>query len=135
MSPEGNFTASLGSMFECSITRKVKKLFLLFIWNFLCSILCSLPHLMLVLWYTLLGSTWPCKIDREIKLVNDLMQLKLEAIMNLFIIIYIFNLTERVRKPWQCIGLCCLNFPTTVSCMNIITQRLLCLYPWKDKIR
>ena len=40
---EGDTTTSLGNLFQCSTTLKVKKLFLMFIWNFPCSSLCPLP--------------------------------------------------------------------------------------------
>lgn len=42
-SRKGNSTISLGSLFQCSVTIKIKKFFLAFMWNFLCSSLCSLP--------------------------------------------------------------------------------------------
>ena len=36
ISREGESTTSLGNLFQCSITLKVKKFFLMFSWNFLC---------------------------------------------------------------------------------------------------
>ena len=36
ISREGDSTGPLGSLFQCSITLRVKKLFLIFSWNFLC---------------------------------------------------------------------------------------------------
>jgi len=36
-------TTPLGSLFQCSVTLRVKKFFLLFRWNFLCFSLCLLP--------------------------------------------------------------------------------------------
>ena len=39
-SREGDTTTSLGSLFQCSITLRVKKFFLMFRWNFLCFSLC-----------------------------------------------------------------------------------------------
>ena len=43
ISREGDSTASLGSLFQVSITLRGKKFFLMFSWNFLCSSLCPLP--------------------------------------------------------------------------------------------
>ena len=43
ISREGDSTAFLGSLFQCSITLRVTKLFLMFSWNFLCFSLCLLP--------------------------------------------------------------------------------------------
>lgn len=40
----GNLTTSPGSLFQCSVTIQMKKCFLMFRWNFLCSSLCLLPH-------------------------------------------------------------------------------------------
>jgi len=40
---EGDSTAPLGSLFQCSITLRMKKFFLVFRWNFLCFSLCPLP--------------------------------------------------------------------------------------------
>jgi len=45
---EGDTTTSLGNLFQCSTTLKVKKLFLMFIWNFPCSSLCPLPLVLLL---------------------------------------------------------------------------------------
>jgi len=36
MSREGDSTSSLGSLFQCSVTLRGKKFFLMFRWNFLC---------------------------------------------------------------------------------------------------
>jgi len=36
ISREGDTTTSLGTLFQCSITVKVKQFFLVFSWNFLC---------------------------------------------------------------------------------------------------
>jgi len=43
ISREGNSTTSLGSRFQCSVTLRGKKFFLMFSWNFLCFSLCPLP--------------------------------------------------------------------------------------------
>ena len=43
ISREGDSTASLGSLFQCSVTLRGKKFFLMFSWNFLCFSLCPLP--------------------------------------------------------------------------------------------
>ena len=40
---EGESTASLGSLFQCSVTLRGKKFFLMFSWSFLCFNLCPLP--------------------------------------------------------------------------------------------
>jgi len=40
---EGNSTTSLGSLFQCSVTLRGKKFFLMFRRNFLCFNLCPLP--------------------------------------------------------------------------------------------
>ena len=40
MPREGDSTASLGSLFQCSVTLTVKKFFPMFVWNFLCSGFC-----------------------------------------------------------------------------------------------
>uniref|UniRef100_A0A8C2TCB7 Uncharacterized protein n=1 Tax=Coturnix japonica TaxID=93934 RepID=A0A8C2TCB7_COTJA len=50
-SRDGGSTGSLGSLFQCSVTLKVRKFLLMFTWNFLCCSLCPLP---LILW---LGTT------------------------------------------------------------------------------
>ena len=42
ISREGAPATSQSSLFQCSVTLTVKKLFLMLRWNFLCSILCSL---------------------------------------------------------------------------------------------
>ena len=42
ISREGDSTTSLGNLFQCSVTHRVKKFFLMFRWNFLCFILCPL---------------------------------------------------------------------------------------------
>jgi len=46
ISVEGNSITSLGSLFHCSVTLTVKKFFLIFIWSFLYSSLCSLPYVL-----------------------------------------------------------------------------------------
>ena len=51
ISREGDSTTSLDSLFQCSVTLRGKKFFLMFRRNFLCFSLCPLP---LVLW---LGTT------------------------------------------------------------------------------
>lgn len=38
---ERDSTASPGSLFQCSVTVKARKIFLMFVWNFLCFSLCS----------------------------------------------------------------------------------------------
>ena len=43
VSREGDSTTSLGSLFQCSVTLRGKKFFLMFSWNFLCFSLCLLP--------------------------------------------------------------------------------------------
>jgi len=43
ISREGDSTASLGSLFQGSVTLRGKKFFLMFRWNFLCFSLCPLP--------------------------------------------------------------------------------------------
>ena len=43
ISREGDSTTSLGSLFQCSITLRVKKFFLMFSWNFLCFNGCKCP--------------------------------------------------------------------------------------------
>lgn len=43
---EGNSTTSLGSLFQCSVTLKVKKLSFMFVWNFLCYSLCPLSFVL-----------------------------------------------------------------------------------------
>ena len=43
ISRDGDSTTSLGNLFQCFVTLKVSKLFLLFRWNFLCFIVCLLP--------------------------------------------------------------------------------------------
>jgi len=43
ISREGDSTTSLGSLFQSSVTLRVKKFFLMFRWNFLCFSLCPLP--------------------------------------------------------------------------------------------
>ena len=43
ISRERDSTASLGSLFQCSVTLRGKKFFLMFSWNFLCFSLCPLP--------------------------------------------------------------------------------------------
>jgi len=43
ISREGDSTTSLGSLFQCSVTLRVKKFLLMFRWNFLCFSLCPLP--------------------------------------------------------------------------------------------
>jgi len=43
ISREGESTSSLGSLFQCSVTLRVKQFFLVFRWNFLCFRLCPLP--------------------------------------------------------------------------------------------
>ena len=43
ISREGDATTSLGSLFQGSVTLRVKKCFLVFNWNFLCFSLCPLP--------------------------------------------------------------------------------------------
>jgi len=43
ISRERESTASLGSLFQCSVTLRGKKFFLMFSWNFLCFSLCPLP--------------------------------------------------------------------------------------------
>jgi len=40
---EGDSTTSLGSLFQCSVTLRGKKFFLMFRWNLLCFSLCPLP--------------------------------------------------------------------------------------------
>ena len=40
---EGEYTAFLGNLFQCSITLRVKKFFVMLRWNFLCFILYPLP--------------------------------------------------------------------------------------------
>ena len=42
-SREADSTTSLGSLFQCSVTLRGKKFFLVFSWNFLCFSLCPLP--------------------------------------------------------------------------------------------
>ena len=60
ISREGDSTASLGSLFQCSVTHMVNKFFCMFVWNFLCSSLC--PLLFILSLYTtekcLAPSTW-----------------------------------------------------------------------------
>jgi len=48
ISGEGDSTASLDSLFQCSITLKVKKFFLRLRWNILCFGLCPLPLVLLL---------------------------------------------------------------------------------------
>ena len=43
ISREGDSTTPLGSLFQCSVTLRVKKFFLMFSWNFLCFGLRPLP--------------------------------------------------------------------------------------------
>jgi len=43
ISREGESTASLGSLFQCFVTLRVRKFFLMFRCNFLCFSLCPLP--------------------------------------------------------------------------------------------
>jgi len=43
ISREGDSTTSLGRLFQCSITLRVKKFFFVLSWNFLCFSLCPLP--------------------------------------------------------------------------------------------
>ena len=43
ISREGDSTTSLGSLFQCSVTLRVKKFFLMFRWNILSFSLCPLP--------------------------------------------------------------------------------------------
>ena len=43
ISREGDSTTSLGSLFQCSVTLRGKKFFLMFRRNFLCFSLCPLP--------------------------------------------------------------------------------------------
>jgi len=43
ISREGDSTTYLGSLFQCSVTLRVKKFFLMFRWNFLCFSLSPLP--------------------------------------------------------------------------------------------
>jgi len=45
---EGDSAIPLGSLFECSVTLKVKKFYLVFRWNFLCFSLCPLPLVLLL---------------------------------------------------------------------------------------
>ena len=65
ISREGDSTASLGSLYQCSVILRGKKFFLMFSWNFLCFSLCPLP-LVLSLGTTgksLAPSSWhpPCR--------------------------------------------------------------------------
>ena len=48
VSRQGDSTASLGSLFQCSVILTVKKFFLLLRWDFLCSSLYPLPLVMLL---------------------------------------------------------------------------------------
>ena len=48
LSREGESTTSLGSLLECFVTFKVKKFFLVFVWNFLCSSLCPMLNVLSV---------------------------------------------------------------------------------------
>jgi len=48
LSREGDSTASLGSLFQCSVTLRGKKFFLMFRRNFLCFSLCPLPLVLLL---------------------------------------------------------------------------------------
>jgi len=48
ISREGDSTTSLGSLFQCSITFRGKKFFLMFSWNFPCFSLCPLPLVLLL---------------------------------------------------------------------------------------
>ena len=48
ISREGDSTTSLGSLFQCSFTLRVKKFFFMFTWNFLCFNLCPLPLVLLL---------------------------------------------------------------------------------------
>jgi len=48
ISREGDSTNPLGSLFQCSVTLKVKKFFLMFSWNLLCFSLCPLPLVLLL---------------------------------------------------------------------------------------
>ena len=48
ISREGDATTSLGNLFQCSITLRGKKFFLMFRWNFLCFSLCPLPLVLLL---------------------------------------------------------------------------------------
>ena len=43
ISREGDSTTPLGSLFQCCVTLREKKFFLMFSWNFLCFSLCPLP--------------------------------------------------------------------------------------------
>jgi len=43
ISREGDSTTSLGKVFQCSVTLRGKKFFLMFSWNFPCFSLCPLP--------------------------------------------------------------------------------------------
>jgi len=45
ISREGDSTTSLGSLFQCSVTLRVKKFFLMFRWNFLCFILLAYENI------------------------------------------------------------------------------------------
>ena len=48
ISREGDSTTSLGSLFQCSVTLRGKKFFLMFRWNFLCFSLRPLPLVLLL---------------------------------------------------------------------------------------
>jgi len=48
ISREGDSTTSLGSLFQCSVTLRGKKFFLMFRWNFLFFSLCPLPLVLLL---------------------------------------------------------------------------------------
>ena len=64
ISRERDSTTSLGSLFQCSVSLKVKKFFLMYRWNFSCFSLCPLP-LVLSLSTTeksLAPSSWHLKI-------------------------------------------------------------------------
>lgn len=57
---EGDTTTSLGNLFQCSTTLKVKKLFLMFRWNFPFPIC---PHCPWLHYWALLQRTWLHPLD------------------------------------------------------------------------
>ena len=48
ISRERDATTSLGSLFQYSVTFKVKNFFIVLVWNFLCSSLCQWPLVLLL---------------------------------------------------------------------------------------
>ena len=96
ISGEGQSTTSLGSLFQCSV--RVKKFFLMFIWNFLCCSLCPLP---LVLSLAPLKRVWPHPPDTHPEDIYQpsVLQAKQAQLPQLFLVGETLQTPHHPRSP------------------------------------